>query len=38
VYLNGTVDNTEMKSHAASIAGRVADVRDIVNNLQVRTQ
>jgi hypothetical protein len=37
VYLNGTVENPTMKARASEIARQVDGVRDVVNNLQVRT-
>jgi osmotically-inducible protein OsmY len=37
VYLTGTVDSLAMKQRAADIARQVKGVRDVVNNLTVRT-
>jgi osmotically-inducible protein OsmY len=38
VYLNGIVDDASMKSRATEVARAVSGVKDVVNNLQVKTQ
>ena len=35
VYLNGSVDNSQLKSRAEQLASQVSGVRKVVNNLQV---
>jgi len=35
VYLNGTVDSAEQKTHAAEVASRVEGVKGVVNQIEV---
>jgi osmotically-inducible protein OsmY len=35
VYLNGMVQSAEQKARAEQLAGRVDDVKKVVNNLQL---
>jgi hyperosmotically inducible protein len=37
VYLNGNVDNEAMRMRAAELARQVKGVREVVNNLKVRS-
>jgi hyperosmotically inducible protein len=38
VYLNGNVENANVRARATEIARQVAGVKDVVNNLKVQVQ